>query len=476
MTIRNLCAPLRAILGVAFSITVVSGPVQAAGLPLVISATVNYTNNTLTISGQNFGSSPTVTLDSMTFSTMSSASNQIVADFPNGTPASSFTPGTYFLTVAFKNQLPTVFAVAIGANGPTGATGATGAAGAAGASGPAGPAGPAGGAGPIGPAGMTGPVGPAGPAGVAGPAGATGPIGPQGVQGATGPQGPQGPSGVANVGSVTATIQMCMAAALQPTSALVYMPGHAFSGYSDPTTGAFTFDNVPSGSYSVAAMQPGGSSVPASVSPVAVTSGSTTNIGTIDISSYQTDSANCGSCGNVCPTNQACVSGACSAGGGGGSCATTVAGNSLGAPVNMGTLSQGSTATQTGGPLSTASPAAFWYTVTVRSPEFVPIQTTPFETVLNPTAHPRITLTGDTTDYVFDVYLDAIGTVAPNCDMGVPSIGTRLWETYYDGGTSGGTPVPSCPALPSATPTLWIKVYASSANPNCGTFTLNVSD
>ena len=33
---------------------------QAAGLPLVISATVDYTHNTLTISGQNFGSVPAV--------------------------------------------------------------------------------------------------------------------------------------------------------------------------------------------------------------------------------------------------------------------------------------------------------------------------------------------------------------------------------------------------------------------------------
>jgi hypothetical protein len=37
---------------------------QAAGLPLVISATVEYSHNTLTISGQNFGSNPAVTLDS----------------------------------------------------------------------------------------------------------------------------------------------------------------------------------------------------------------------------------------------------------------------------------------------------------------------------------------------------------------------------------------------------------------------------
>ena len=54
---------------------------QAAGLPIVISATVDYTDKTVTISGENFGSSPTVKLDSMTFPTMTAASKQIVADF-----------------------------------------------------------------------------------------------------------------------------------------------------------------------------------------------------------------------------------------------------------------------------------------------------------------------------------------------------------------------------------------------------------
>lgn len=149
--------------------------VRAAGLPLVISATVDYTHNTLTISGQNFGSNPTVTLDSLAFPTQSSASSQIVANFPSGKAPSSFTPGTYFLTVQFKNQLPTIFAVDIGANGAQGLVGPAGAAGAAGAQG------------------ATGPVGPAGPAGVPGPSGATGAVGLSGPAGPQGPTGPQGP-------------------------------------------------------------------------------------------------------------------------------------------------------------------------------------------------------------------------------------------------------------------------------------------
>jgi hypothetical protein len=47
---------------------------RAAGLPVIISATVDYLHKTVTITGQNFGSSPTVTLDSMTFPTMTAAS------------------------------------------------------------------------------------------------------------------------------------------------------------------------------------------------------------------------------------------------------------------------------------------------------------------------------------------------------------------------------------------------------------------
>lgn len=35
-----------------------SSPAPAAGLPLIVSATVDYTQGTLTVSGQNFGSIP----------------------------------------------------------------------------------------------------------------------------------------------------------------------------------------------------------------------------------------------------------------------------------------------------------------------------------------------------------------------------------------------------------------------------------
>ena len=151
------------VLGVTALLGLLSFGVRAAGLPLVISATVDYTHNTLTISGQNFGSNPSVTLDALAFPAQSpSSSSQIVANFPAAKAPSSFTPGTYFLTVTFRNQLPTIFGVAIGANGaqgPAGPAGVPGTPGITGANGPAGPAGPQGIPGPFGPVGATGPAG-----------------------------------------------------------------------------------------------------------------------------------------------------------------------------------------------------------------------------------------------------------------------------------------------------------------------------
>ena len=148
-----------AALGLIALLEILSSTTQAAGLPVVISTTADATHNTLTINGQNFGSSPIITLGSMKFSTVSSSSTQILGSFPTSNPASSFTAGTYFLTVQFTNQLPSVFTVdigAIGAPGPAGPTGAPGSPGVAGATGPAGPTGPQGGVGPMGPPGATG--------------------------------------------------------------------------------------------------------------------------------------------------------------------------------------------------------------------------------------------------------------------------------------------------------------------------------
>ena len=208
MTARTFGAPLSAMLISAFLALATSTPAQATTPPpLVISVTVDYTHSTLTITGQNFGSSPTITVDSLTFPTSSSSSSQIVGNFPSGVAPSSFTPGTYFLTLRFTNQLPAAFTVDIGANGAPGAPGPRGPAGAQGATGATGPAGPAG---PQGPVGMTGPpgatgatgaTGVTGPAGAKGDTGATGATGAAGAQGPAGPQGPQGPQGPSGSGT-----------------------------------------------------------------------------------------------------------------------------------------------------------------------------------------------------------------------------------------------------------------------------------
>src|SRR5206468_3617426 len=116
MTTRGLGAPLSAMLISAFLALANSTPAQA-NPPLVISATVDYTQKTLTINGQNFGSTPTITLGAMTLPTKPGASgNLIVGNFPSNMPPS----GTYFLTVRFTNQAPAVFVVDIDADGATG--------------------------------------------------------------------------------------------------------------------------------------------------------------------------------------------------------------------------------------------------------------------------------------------------------------------------------------------------------------------
>ena len=52
--------------GVLAALGFAAAPAQAAGLPLIVSTTVDYTGNTLTVKGQNLGGSPNVTLDGMT--------------------------------------------------------------------------------------------------------------------------------------------------------------------------------------------------------------------------------------------------------------------------------------------------------------------------------------------------------------------------------------------------------------------------
>jgi hypothetical protein len=140
---------------------------NSQSFPFINSAAVDYGNNTITINGTNFGSSPSVALGGVTLTVTQATSTQIAATFPSATPLSGFTPGTNLLNVTFPSQGFAVFVVALGTVGP------------------------------VGPTGMQGPPGAPGAPGPQGPAGATGPQGPAGSDGPAGPTGPQGPSGVA---------------------------------------------------------------------------------------------------------------------------------------------------------------------------------------------------------------------------------------------------------------------------------------
>ncbi len=307
MFTRSLFAPLRAILSVLLLATGVSHLANATGLPVVLGATVDYTHNTLTVTGQNFGTAPSVTLGTMTFATSSAASNQIVANFPAGTPPVSFTPGSYFLTLQFKNQLPAIFEVDIGANGPAGPAGARGLTGPQGAIGATGPAGPTG---------LAGTPGPMGPAGMNGATGATGPAGAQGPPGASGLQGPQGPSGSgSNTGNVIGQISICGQAM---TRSLVYIPGRSFNAYTG-SSGTFELDAVPAGTYSIVLEPPAATTgMTKSLSNISVSAGQTTDTGTTTLADVSADASNCGSCGNVCATPPGgvatCQAGQCGAG------------------------------------------------------------------------------------------------------------------------------------------------------------------
>ena len=224
------------------TVGLVSGPAHAAGFPVVISTTVDSAHNILTINGQNFGSNPVITLGSLKFTTAAgSSSTRIVGDFPAGNPASSFAPGTYFMTVQFSNQLPSIYTVDIGAQGAAGPQGPIGPQGVAGAPGPQGLQGPAGAQGtqglmglpgapgakgdpgPLGPKGADGAIGPAGQSGTAGAQGPKGDTGPQGLQGIQGPKGDPGSGGGGLVCTTAPNIYLATAANGTQTCQARYM-------------------------------------------------------------------------------------------------------------------------------------------------------------------------------------------------------------------------------------------------------------
>lgn len=139
----------RLLLAIVVLLPLLARTAQAGGLPIVYDATVDPNANTLTLTGVDFGPSPTVTLGGVLPLTVQSfSSTQIVAALP-----SNLAPGSYLIFAKFTNFTVAVFEATVGAVGPRG------------------PAGPQGAQGPQGLTGATGAVGPVGPQGPAGPTG-----------------------------------------------------------------------------------------------------------------------------------------------------------------------------------------------------------------------------------------------------------------------------------------------------------------
>lgn len=107
------------------------------GIPVIYGAAVDSNANTLTLTGANFGQSPTVTLGGvLPLTVQSSSSTQIVAALP-----ASLAPGNYLLLAKFGNFTAAVFETTVGSVGPRGPQGPRGDQGPAGAPGQPGPAG-----------------------------------------------------------------------------------------------------------------------------------------------------------------------------------------------------------------------------------------------------------------------------------------------------------------------------------------------
>lgn len=258
---------------------------------------------------------------------------------------------------------------------------------------------------------------------------------------------------------------MCVSGAASPASALVYVPGHAFTGYSDPTTGNFNLDTVVPGMYTVNLEQKGNSAVATSVSPVTVTANTVSNLGVIEFGT-QSDTSNCGACGVVCASGDTCVSGSCQAP----SCSyATVAASGANA-LNLGTLNPGNSIVETGGPLSTTATASMaWYLVSVVAPE---LQS---GVVVNPTAYPKFQLSGDLTDYALDVWVHPNTQRATDCNGGGIVSGSGDPFLFLGTDYSGSGTLLNC-TQPNSPQILYVRVYASDTNSSCGQYTLTLSD
>ena len=69
----------------------------AQNTPVIDSAVVDCTANTLSITGSGFSTGPTVTVGTVALTTSSSSSTQIIATFPASSPPCQFTAGDYLL-------------------------------------------------------------------------------------------------------------------------------------------------------------------------------------------------------------------------------------------------------------------------------------------------------------------------------------------------------------------------------------------
>ena len=198
---RYLCTLLVLVSTLSFAATPVT----------VNSASISYTANTITVTGQGFcagGTLPSVVFAkvALTVTTSPCADTSVVATLPVQAQ------GSYSLTVTNGSGGSAAFDVTYGAVGPqgpqgfTGATGATrakGATGATGATGPQGPKGTTGATGEKGLTGATGAIGPQGPVGLTGATGAEGATGSQGPIGLTGAVGPAGAAGATGLTGAT---------------------------------------------------------------------------------------------------------------------------------------------------------------------------------------------------------------------------------------------------------------------------------
>jgi hypothetical protein len=126
---------LRLTLAVALTLPLLVSLAQAQfGIPIIYDATLDRSAGTLTLTGVNFGPSPTVTLGGvLPLTVLNSSATKIVASVP-----AALAPGSYLLFVKFSNFTVSLFEATIGAVGPQGPPGAPGTPGPPGAPGASG--------------------------------------------------------------------------------------------------------------------------------------------------------------------------------------------------------------------------------------------------------------------------------------------------------------------------------------------------